>query len=501
MSDYKGDFPASATVRMTFNTFNSDGASVTITQLATTDVFVYKDGTVLGDPDAGVTLDLNEGTGDGAHRVSVDLSSDVQYATGADYEVKFEGADIDGNEVNIFVGEFSIENRYNGVNLLTINGTATQLEQLMDLTTGVNADSDLTSIVVDKSVLSHMITPAADTSTYRASTDSQEAIRNRGDAAWTTGAGGSDRLLMVDTTIATLATQTSFTLTAGSEDDDAYNNLSIVVEDVSTATQKAVGMVLNYTGASKTITLKEALAYTIATTDKVYILAENSLKSTVANRQLDVTATGGAGIDWANVENPTTSLDLSQTDIQLVDTVTTYTGNTPQTADNDTKLTALSGTDGKALISTDAQDLSGTLDVNTKTIAADAVDNTAIKDNAISNTKLASATISNSKFAAGAITAGVIADNAIDAATFATDAISADALSAAAIDKILDEVVEGTITLRGAQKLMMAVLTGKSSGGGGSTIVFRDTEDTKNRISATVDANGNRTAVGTRDAT
>jgi hypothetical protein len=112
MSDYKGDFPANATVRMTFNTFDSDGASVTITQLATTDVFVYKDGTVLADPDAGVTLDLNEGTGDGAHRVSVDLSSDVQYATGADYEVKFEGADIDGNEVNIFVGEFSIENRY-----------------------------------------------------------------------------------------------------------------------------------------------------------------------------------------------------------------------------------------------------------------------------------------------------------------------------------------------------------------------------------------------------
>ena len=61
---------------------------------------------------------------------------------------------------------------------------------------------------------------------------------------------------------------------------------------------------------------------------------------------------------------------------------------------------------------------------------------------------------------------------------------------------------DGTaISLAGAFKLILSVLAGKSSGGGGSTIVFRDIADSKNRISATVDANGNRTAVGTRDAT
>jgi hypothetical protein len=214
-------------------------------------------------------------------------------------------------------------------------------------------------------------------------------------------------------------------------------------------------MVLNYTGASKTVTLKEALAYTIATTDKVYILAENSLKSTVANRQLDVTATGAAGLDWANVENPTTAVDLSGTDIQLVDTastvtdglvatdivsdgtaidttagavdnvtltdtVTAYTGNTPQTADNDTKLTALSGTDGKALISTDAQDLSGTLDVNTKTLTAGSVDTTVIAAGAILETK----------FNTGAISARAIE----------TDAIGASELSATAVTEIVNGV-------------------------------------------------------------
>lgn len=102
------------------------------------------------------------------------------------------------------------------------------------------------------------------------------------------------------------------------------------------------------------------------------------------------------------------------------------------------------GTDHKALISTDAQDLSGTLDVNTKTIAAEAVDS--IHDEEVDN--------------------------------------------------------DGTaISLRGVLKLLLSVLTGKSSGGGTSTIIFRDIADSKNRISVTVDSNGNRTAVGTRDAT
>lgn len=58
------------------------------------------------------------------------------------------------------------------------------------------------------------------------------------------------------------------------------------------------------------------------------------LAPTTAARTLDVTATGAAGIDWGNVENQTTAVDLSATDIQLADTVTTLTGHTPQTGDS-----------------------------------------------------------------------------------------------------------------------------------------------------------------------
>ena len=69
----------------------------------------------------------------------------------------------------------------------------------------------------------------------------------------------------------------------------------------------------------------------------------------------------------------------------------------------------------------------------------------------------------------------------------------------------LDEEVDNdgtSISLKGAQKLMLSVLTGVSSGGGSGTLTFKKLIDgTTTRISVTADANGNRTAVGTRDAT
>lgn len=49
------------------------------------------------------------------------------------------------------------------------------------------------------------------------------------------------------------------------------------------------------------------------------------LAPTVAARTLDVTATGAAGIDWGNVENKTTSNNLSGTTTNLVNTCTTNT--------------------------------------------------------------------------------------------------------------------------------------------------------------------------------
>lgn len=61
---------------------------------------------------------------------------------------------------------------------------------------------------------------------------------------------------------------------------------------------------------------------------------------------------------------------------------------------------------------------------------------------------------------------------------------------------VLAAAVEGTLTIAQATRIMLAALAGKATGGGTTTIRFRDQADTKARITATVNqTTGNRTAV------
>ncbi len=84
---------------------------------------------------------------------------------------------------------------------------------------------------------------------------------------------------------------------------------------------------------------------------------------------------------------------------------------------------------------------------------------------------------------------------AITAASIATGAIDADALAADAVDEIIDEVIVGSYTLRQILRGIAAALLGKASGMETTTAVLRAADDSKAVITATVDANGNRTAV------
>ena len=68
-------------------------------------------------------------------------------------------------------------------------------------------------------------------------------------------------------------------------------------------------------------------------------------------------------------------------------------------------------------------------------------------------------------------------------------------MSSGAVDSILDDPVEGSYTMRQLLRLMASALLGKASGGGTATITFRDLGDSKDRITATVTSNGNRTTV------
>jgi hypothetical protein len=71
--------------------------------------------------------------------------------------------------------------------------------------------------------------------------------------------------------------------------------------------------------------------------------------------------------------------------------------------------------------------------------------------------------------------------------------ISADIAGVAA--GVMASVIEGTMTLLQATRGFASALLSKASGLATTTAVYRNTTDTKDRITATVDSSGNRSAV------
>jgi hypothetical protein len=158
-------------------------------------------------------------------------------------------------------------------------------------------DNALCALLVSKSA-------TADFDSYDNETDSYEAIRDllsSHDAALTAAQTDLDSLTrnlwQVDTTIATLATQVSFTLTAGSADDDAYNGCMAMITDQVTATQIAFAGIENYTGATLTVTLDaDPGVFTMAASDLITITCQ-AVTTEFLNKS-EVLGVGSSGDKW-----------------------------------------------------------------------------------------------------------------------------------------------------------------------------------------------------------
>ena len=253
---------------------------------------------------------------------------------------------------------------------------------------------------------------------------------------------------VLNTFIATLASQTSFTLNVGPAEDDALNGMEVMIHDAASAVQWGRAIVSDYTGATKTVTLAAGTTFTVAAKDNISIMSGLSpLPPTVAGRALDVSTGGEAGLDWANIGSPTTTVGLSGT------TVKTATDVETDTQDIQSRIPAALGANGN--IKADVRDYSGTAgtfssgrpEVNTTHIAGSAVSTSSaqIGVNVVNaaGTAWASGAITSSVLATGCIGASQIANGAIDRATFAAEtgmqsARSNTAQSATASTIVLD---------------------------------------------------------------
>ncbi len=276
------------------------------------------------------------------------------------------------------------------------------------------------------------------------------------------------------------------------------------------------------------------------------------LAPTTAGRTLDVSAGGEAGVDWANVGSPTTTVALTGTTIattQKVDietiktqavvagatvtfpavissttnitggaitTVATVTGNVLGSVGSIATLTGFPTSFGSMVISSrgsmtisrwdDGATFSalvapgGTPNVNSTFIGGQTASAAATVTFPASIVGLANLPTSFSALvisSAGRVDISKLAGQTVTAAAGVT--FPAVLASTTNILDLADGVETG-VTPRQALRLILSALAAKLSGGGTTTISIRDVGDTKDRIVATVDSNNNRTAV-TLDAT
>lgn len=289
------------TLYIPFATYDSNdpSASVTLTGLATTDIEIYKDGSVTqrGSDNGYALLDTDGIDFDGVtgiHGFSIDLADNTTagfYAAGSQYWVVVASVTVDSGTINFIAATFRI--------------------------------------------------------------------------------GYPDAVL--NTTIATLASQTSFTLTAGPADDNALVGCVCVVHDVASAVQIAQGVVSAYTGATKTVTLAvDPGIFTMAAGDNIAFFP---------------------GVNVRYVSEDKAAADTLELFAEALDQATG-------------KLDSGTLTDGT---------------ITAASIAADAITADKIADDAIAAEHIATGAIVAATFAAGAIDAAAIANGAIDAATFAAD--------------------------------------------------------------------------------
>lgn len=145
---------------------------------------------------------------------------------------------------------------------------------------------------------------------------------------------------VLNTTIATLASQTSFTLTSGPAEDDALNGMDVLIHDVASAVQVGRAVISDYTGSTKTVTLAAGTTFTAAATDNIAVLGLSPLVPTTSGRTLDVTA-GRADADVLAIDgDATAATNLKQSCLALATfAVATAAGDANTASAFDTDLT------------------------------------------------------------------------------------------------------------------------------------------------------------------
>lgn len=360
MSDYQGDFTAGKTVRVFFNTQDTTGAPIT---LASGAISVYKDGGTT-ETTTGVTLTTDFDSRTGLHLVAVDTSADgTFYSGGSDFEVVITAGTVNSiSVVGKSVAKFSLSNRSAlrpttadrtldvtatgeagidwaniGSPTTTVNLSGTTVKTATDVETDTaDIQSRLPAALVSGRMDSYIGATAASL-TFNLTGSITGNLS--GSVGSVTGNVGGNVIGSVGSVAAGGITASSIATGAIDADalaTDAVGEIADGVWDEALAGHLgagSTGAALNAAGAAGdpwSTTLPGAYGagtagYIVGT--NIDALISSRLAPTVAGRTLDITAGGTAGVDWGNVENQSTVVNLSATNIDVDQVVASVSGS------------------------------------------------------------------------------------------------------------------------------------------------------------------------------
>ena len=357
-----GNVPASTTIYVPFTTYaGSTGASVTCTGLAVTDVEIYKNGsTTQRSSDAGIALLDTDGIDfdgiTGLHGFSIDLSDNTDasfYAVGSWYWVVVSAITVDSQTVTFLAATFRIApaEALTGHPKTDVGGWL----GTAPATPTVNGVPEVDVTHFNGTAGTFSSGRPEVNSTHFAGTAYATALAAEVDAVWdevlTAAAhnvanSSGRRLRLIDAalevhsgTAQAGSTSTTFVMDTGaSATDDIYNGDRIVI--IAGTGAEEHGLIIDYVGSTRTATMAKAWVVTPDATSEFAVLPADCdvetwnhlptvalpLTPTVAGRALDVSAGGEAGIDWANIGSPTTTVNLSATNIDVDQVVASVSG-------------------------------------------------------------------------------------------------------------------------------------------------------------------------------
>lgn len=513
--------PAGDVLPILFGTYaGSTGASVTTTGLAVTDIEIYKDGSVTQRAsDAGYTLLDTDGIDfdglTGIHGFSIDTGDNTDasfYTVGAWFHVVVSAITVDSQTVSFIAAAFRIVPAESsaGVPKTDVShwlGTAAATPTTagvpeVDVTFWLGgAVATPTVTGVPEVDVTHWIGTAAATPTVAGVPEVDVTHFGGSAGTFASGVPAVNATQISGDSAAADAVELAFDATAGpvpsfgiidrGTAQSATGTTLVLRSAAAFADDEIIGATIVITGGSTGVGQARVITDYVSTTDTATVATWTTTPSgTITYEIYGTPSSSGSGASaadvWAYATRTLSAIDEDSTTLDLDATIRGAVGMA--SANLDTQLTAIDD-----LIDTEVGTIvtqTGAAAIRTAVGLASAnldTQLTAIDD--LIDTEIGALTTAVADIPTNAELATALgtADDAVLAAIAALNNIS--------VANILAATVEGSTTLVQALRLLNSALGGKASGLATTTAVYRDIGDTKDRITATVDADGNRSAV------